>query len=186
MTIATALRERGAIDRAGFVHATVGRVFGTAGGVGLLLVIPRDSLTVLVGTVILVAVAMSALSPELDADRNTTPAAGFASGVMGTAAAIGGPPMALAYQSRPGSELRSTLAASFVVGSVMSLGGLLLADEVEGWHALWALELLPGVALGLVASRYVVRWFDRRWLRPSVLAFAALAGAAAVVRGVAG
>ena len=186
MTVAMALHERRSIDLSGFVHATLGRVAGTAGGVGLLVVVPRDSLTALVGVVILVAVALSAFAPSLDVSRGTTLAAGFASGVMGTAAAIGGPPMALAYQRRPGPELRSTLAASFVAGSVISIGGLMLAGRVHGWHAVLALQLLPGVLLGLVLSRYAVRWLDRRWLRPAVLAFAAAAGAVAVVRGVAG
>ncbi|CAN5588058.1 sulfite exporter TauE/SafE family protein [soil metagenome] len=186
MTIAMALRERSAIDVSGFLHATAGRVFGVAGGVGLLVVVPSDSLAILVGAIILAAVAMSVVAPDVDPTRATTLAAGFASGIMGTAAAIGGPPMALAYQGRPGSELRSTLAASFVVGGLMSIAGLFLAGKVRGWHSMLALQLLPGVVVGLGLSRYVLGSLDRRWLRPTVLTFAAVAGAAAIVRGFVG
>jgi uncharacterized membrane protein YfcA len=186
MTVAMAVREWSAIDLRGFAYATAGRVVGTAGGIALLSAIPRDSLSVLVGVFVLVAVGLSAAAPEFEMRRSTVLAAGVAAGVMGTAAAIGGPPMALAYQNRPGDELRSTLAISFVVGGAMSLTGLAFAGRLEGWHALLALRLLPALAVGLVASRYIVRWVDGRWLRPAVLAFAALAGAAAIVRGVLG
>jgi uncharacterized membrane protein YfcA len=186
LTVLMALRERNAIDFAGFTYATAGRALGTAAGVGLLVVVPRDGLAVLVGAFILVAVGLSVLAPGFELGAPTTMLAGFSSGIMGTAAAIGGPPMALAYQSRPGSELRSTLAASFVVGSLMSLAGLALAGRVEVWHLGLALQLMPGVLAGLLLSRYSLRWLERGWLRPAVLAFATAAGAAAVVRGVTG
>lgn len=183
MTIAMAVREWSSIDLRGFAYATAGRVVGTAGGIALLGAVPRDSLSVLVGVFVLTAVALSAVAPEFEMRRSTVLVAGAAAGVMGTAAAIGGPPMGLAYQNRPGAELRSTLALSFVVGGAMSLTGLALAGRLEGWHVLLALRLLPALAVGLLLSRYVVRWVDRRWLRPGVLVFAALAGAGAIVRG---
>jgi uncharacterized membrane protein YfcA len=186
MTTTMALRERRAIDVSGFLYSTAGRVFGTAVGVALIAAVPRDSLSTLVGVFILISVGLSLLAPEVETHPRVTLAAGFTSGMMGTAAAIGGPPMALAYQSRPGSELRSTLAASFVVGTFLSLGGLAVAGRVEGWQAILALQLFPALAAGLLASRFLLRRLDRGWLRPAVLTFAALAGAAAVVRGLAG
>ena len=47
--------------------------------------------------------------------------AGAASGVMGTATAIGGPPMALVWQRNSGARLRGTMSGFFLVGSAMSL-----------------------------------------------------------------
>jgi hypothetical protein len=41
----------------------------------------------------------------------------------------------------------------------------------------------PGLLLGLWASRQVAGLLDERWLRPTILAFAALAGLAIVVFG---
>ncbi len=108
--------------------------------------------------------------------------AGFVSGVMSTTGAIGGPALGLAYQDRPGPELRSTLALAFAVGVVLSLGALAAAGEVRGEQVVWALQLLPAMALGLWASRFTARRLDGRWLRPAVLGFAALAGVAALLR----
>ena len=102
---------------------------------------------------------------------------------MGTAAAVGGPPLAIAYQRRPGPQLRSTLAATFVLGSTISLLALGIAGKVRADHLLLALELLPALAAGLFVSTRLRALLDRAWLRPTVLAFAALAGAAAVLRG---
>jgi uncharacterized membrane protein YfcA len=186
MTAWMAIRERGAIDIAGFVQVTVGRVVGTVGGVWLLVIVPVGYLSVLVGAVVVIAALLSAFASRFEAGRKTRVAAGVVSGVMGTAAAVGGPPLALAYQRRPGSQLRSTLAASFVVGSIISLAGLGLAGKVEWWHAGLAVVLLPGLAAGLALSRHTARLLDRTWLRPSVLVFAGVAGLAAVIKGLTG
>ena len=185
MTILMALRERGAIDLPGFVRISVGRVPGTLLGALLLAVVPESSLSVLIGITIAVAVAMSIVAPDFELSAATVLAAGVASGVMATAAAVGGPPLALAYQNRPGPELRSTLALSFVIGSLMSLAGVALAGRLQMWHVELALELLPGLLAGILLSRYVLYYVDRRYLRPAVLSFAAIAAALAIVQGLA-
>jgi uncharacterized protein len=65
----------------------------------------------------------------------------------------------------------------------MSLVSLGLAGKVEGRHLVLVVELLPGLLLGLWASRWVVKRLDERWLRPAVLAFAAVAGLVIVLLG---
>lgn len=186
MTILLAVRERGEIDRPGLVQATAGRIPGTFLGLWLLYVVPADSISVVVGIIIGVAVALSALAPDLETRPSTVLTAGFASGAMGTASAVGGAPLALAYQARPGSELRATLSASFVLGTLISLTGLAAVGRLNSSHLWLALELIPGMLVGLAASRALVRVLDRRWLRPAVLAFAAAASVATVAKGLAG
>lgn len=186
LTAFMALRERRAIDVRGFAWMTAGRLLGTAAGVAVLASVPADSLSVLFGALIVAAAGMSALGPALEAGSRTRFAAGVASGAMGTAAAIGGPALALVYRDRPGPELRSTLAVAFLAGLGLSLGALAMAGRVQAWHAVLALKLLPALAAGVAVSRLAARALDRRWLRPAVVAFAAAAGVAAIVRGLAG
>ncbi|MDQ3991149.1 MAG: sulfite exporter TauE/SafE family protein [Actinomycetota bacterium] len=186
MTLAMAVRERRSIDVRGFGWITAGRLVGTAGGVWLLRAVPATSLSALFGALVLAAAAASVLGPAFELGTGTRFGAGIASGVMGTAAAVGGPPLALAYRDRPGPELRATLAVSFVIGLLLSLGALSAAGYVRGWHLQFAAWLLPALALGLMASGLAARWLDERWLRPAVLAFAAVSGAAAVAKGIAG
>jgi uncharacterized membrane protein YfcA len=183
MTALMTAREWRAIDVSGFFLITGARAVGTAAGVALLVFVPANFLSVLVGLLIVTAALLSFLSPNFEVNNKTRLAGGMASGVTSTAAAIGGPPLALIYQDRSGAELRSTLAVSFVVGIVMSLAGLALAGKVEGWHLVLALQLLPGLLVGLWASRWVVERLDERWLRPAVLTFAAVAGLTVVFVG---
>jgi uncharacterized membrane protein YfcA len=102
---------------------------------------------------------------------------------MGTASAIGGPPPALLYQHHPGPVLRSTTAALFVVGTLLSTLVLALAGQVDGEHVALALGLTPAVASGLLLSRLVGGRIDAGWLRPGVLVVAAAAGALTLLRG---
>ena len=181
-----ATRERRAVDWRGLGWILLGRILGTAAGAALLVAVPPRSLSVLFGSMIVLAAAVSALGPGLEAQPRTQFVGGVASGVMGTAAAIGGPALAVVYQRRSGPELRSTLALSFVVGLLLSLAALGIAGEVHAWQALVALWLLPAVVLGLLLSRGLAARLDRRWLRPAVLTFAAVAGVAAIVEGAVG
>jgi uncharacterized membrane protein YfcA len=181
LTAFMAARERHAVDWRGLGWILAGRVLGTAAGAALLLAVPSSSLSILFGSMIVVAVLLSALGPGLEAEPRTQFVGGVASGVMGTAAAIGGPALAVVYQRRSGPELRSTLALSFVVGLLLSLAALGVAGEVHGWQAVLALWLVPAMVVGIVLSPVLAARLDTRWLRPAVLAFAAVAGVAAIV-----
>jgi uncharacterized membrane protein YfcA len=183
MTVLMSAREWRSIDTGGFVLITTGRLIGTIAGVTLLALAPKGWLSALTGLLIVAAALGSFLSPNLEVNDRTRIAGGLASGVVGTVAALGGTPLALVYQDRSGPELRSTLAVSFVVGILMSLSGLWLVGKVEARHAVLALELLPCLLVGLWASRWIVARLDERWLRPAVLAFATIAGAAIVFLG---
>jgi uncharacterized protein len=184
MTVVMALTERDAIDRAGFAWITVGRVPGTVLGVVIVAVLTSDALSGLIGAFVLVAVAMSVGTVTVPVNRETALGAGVASGAMGTAAAIGGPPLALLYQHHEGPVLRSTLAVSFVVGTLVSFAGLAIGGQVEAWQLLLGLSLMPALAAGLLLSRLVSPALDARWLRPAVLGFAAFTGVIALLRGV--
>ena len=90
---------------------------------------------------------------------------------MGTATSIG-PPLALLYQHHEGPALRATLAATFALGTGLSIVGLALAGAIEGWHLWLAAALLPGTLAGVAASNRLVGRVDGAWLRPAVLVFA--------------
>jgi uncharacterized membrane protein YfcA len=186
LTAAMAVRERAHVDIPSFVIITTGRAVGAVIGVAILLAVPSDFLSILFGSMIMLGASLSAFRPTIEAGARARFAAGVASGAMGTSAAIGGPPLALVYRDRPGPELRSTLALSFLVGMAFSLTGLAVAKQLHGWHALLALVLLPPLLLGLAVSGVAARWLDQRWLRPTVLGFAAISGLVAVIKGLAG
>jgi hypothetical protein len=78
--------------------------------------VPDRYLSVLFGVLVVLAALTSAVSPDVPLCNPTRVAGGVVSGIMGTAADIGGPPLALVYQSRSGPEVRSTLVVTFFLG----------------------------------------------------------------------
>ena len=185
MTIVMALRERAHIDVGGFATIMAGRVVGIAGGVLLLELVTEPGLTVLVGVMILLGVALSLGGFDIEPQPWVNVGAGVLSGVMGTTSAIGGPALAVVYQRRPGPELRATLALSYLAGIVLAVGALTAVGRVKAWHLWLALELVPALLLGLWLSFRLATVLDRGWLRPAVLAFAAVSGVVIVIRGLA-
>jgi len=186
LTAWMAHREWGDIDVRGFLEISLGRLPGTAGAVWVLSRIAPEDLSIVIGAVVVVAAALSAIAPDFDLRTRWRLAAGVASGLMGTMAAIGGPPLALAYQHHPGPRLRSTLAVSFVLGSLISLLALGVTGSVHRSHFVLALEVLPGLVIGLYLAHRLKEVLDRRWLRPTVLTFALLSGLAAIGKGLFG
>jgi uncharacterized membrane protein YfcA len=183
LSVGVFAREHHAVDTSGVLWTSLGNLPGTVLGVWIVAAVSASALSAVAGASVIVAVLISLVGRPIAVTTPTALAAGFTSGVIGTAAAIGGPPLALLYQHHEGPTVRSTLAGSFLVAAAMSIVALGAAGEIHGWQLLLALVLLPAVAVGLVASHFLHRRLDAHWLRPAVLAFAAVAGAAAVARG---
>ncbi len=186
LTALVAARERGDVDWRALPRLLLGRVGGTVAAVWLLVVVTEATLEILFGVVVLAVAALSGFAPSVRPTPAAQVGAGFTSGLFATTAAIGGPPVALLYQARPGPELRATLGVVFFLGSLLSLAGLVVADRLALAHFGFALVLLPALLAGFAASRRLWRLLEAGWLRPAVLAFAAAAGALAIIRGLAG
>ena len=182
MSLAMSIRERAHIDRPGFLTIVAGRAAGIFVGVAVLLLVPERSLAIVIGAMVVLAAVLSALGLDLQPKRWLNVGAGVLSGVMGTTAAVGGPALAVVYQRRPGPELRSTLALSYLAGLLLGLAALGAIGRVHLWHFVLALAMVPGMFLGLWLAIRLVGWLDQRWLRPVVLGFAGVSGLVIVVR----
>ncbi len=91
--------------------------------------------------------------------------AGAASGVMGTATAIGGPPMALVWQRNSGARLRGTMSGFFLVGSAMSLCALAATGAIDS-RTMWGFAVfIPAAVLGYLISRPMNKLLDPKRLR---------------------
>jgi uncharacterized protein len=176
-------RERHGVDWHAVGWLMAGRVPGTVIGSLVVAWVAGETLSVLAGAGVLVAVAMSLLTTTIPVTRRTMFGAGTVSGAMGTATSIGGPPLALLYQHHEGPVLRATLAATFAAGTMLSLVGLAVAGAIAGWQVALAAALFPGTLAGVALSTPLTRRLDGALLRPAVLAFAAIAAVVAVVRG---
>jgi uncharacterized membrane protein YfcA len=182
LTILLAWRERGALDWSGIKWAVFGRIPGTLLGVYAVAQLPETALVVVFSLAILVAVGLSLAGWHLRPERGTLLGAGVASGFMGTVTSIGGPPMALVYQRTEAARLRSTLAAYFMIGAAFSFFMLVVAGQFDRTDLGLGLLLVPGMVLGLVASRFLTGFLDRGYTRHAVLGFSAVSALVLLAR----
>ncbi|GAA3710870.1 sulfite exporter TauE/SafE family protein [Gordonia hankookensis] len=165
VTLMVVVREREGLDLRGTGWALVGRVPGTIAGALLLVWLPERGLALLLAAVVLGGVVLASLGWQPAPMRRNLATAGAASGLLGTATSIGGPPMALVLSGAENATVRSNLSAFFLVGSIMSMGALAATGNLHRDIAGVFVALIPAVVLGYVASRYVNRHLDKNRLR---------------------
>ncbi|MEJ8281600.1 sulfite exporter TauE/SafE family protein [Pseudonocardia spirodelae] len=192
LVVATAIgfagwwRERDGTDWPGVGWALLGRLPGTALGTYLVVTLSPRVFTVTVALIVLVCVLVSFAPVRVRPAPPALLGAGVVAGVSGTAAAIGGPPVALLYQHESGPRIRATLAAFFLVGTAVSLAGLGLGGAVDAAGLLHGLLLLPFLLVGFLASGPARPLVDRGATRPAVLGLSALAALGLLAQGLFG
>lgn len=158
----------GAIVGAGLVAAAAG----------------ADQVGVLTGTMILVAVGLSAWGLHPRPTRAVLLGAGTLSGFMQSTVGAGGPPIVLALQHEEGAVLRSTLARFFVVSCVVSLLMLVLFGQLTADDLLYSAVLVPGTVAGFTVSGWTAQHVHGQRARVAVLAFAGAAGVVVLARSI--
>jgi uncharacterized membrane protein YfcA len=168
-------RDRSGVDSSGLTMLLSGRVLGTIPAALLLASLPIESMKLLLAGVVLAGALMGLLHSGGQPTRPLLVVAGAASGFMATAAGLGGPPVALIYQRETGVRLRGTLAAYFIIGTVVSLGAIAWSGRFGPEEARLSTLLIPGTVLGYFMSRPAAAYLDAGYTRTAVLAVSALA-----------
>lgn len=167
--IGVALRDRASIDWRGVGLALLGRLPGVVLGAWVVHVVNSQAISAIVAISVMLAAVGSVTKLRFSTSDRNLVIAGMASGFAGTAAGIGGPPMALTYQHADLATLRSTLAAFFTVGSLLSFAALAVSGEVGHRQLELSALLLPAVGVGLLTSRSTIGRIPDRFVRPVVL-----------------
>ncbi|GLX03534.1 sulfite exporter TauE/SafE family protein [Microbispora sp. NBRC 16548] len=178
MPLLTLAREWRRAEWRGAGWALLGRLPGSAIGALVVVYVSAATLGVLVGVMVLVAVVLTARAVSVARNGATLTAAGFLSGITGTATGIGGPPIALVYQSARGPQIRATLAMYFCVSAAQSLVILAVLGRLPGRALAAGAALVPFVLLGFAASGPLRRYLDGGRVRTAVLAVAAVSACA--------
>jgi len=182
LTLVMLRRERHAVLGQDLKWSLGGRVVGTGVALGVLTLVPLTHLGVVFGVLILGAVGLSASGWRVATSPSNLVGAGALSGFLATTVSIGGPPVALLYQHAAGPEIRATLSAFFLVGTVLSLTGLHFIGRFGLSELLLGLGLVPGIAIGFLLSKRIVGVVDRGLLRPAILTVSAVAALGVVVK----
>lgn len=175
-------REKDAIDYYGLGWGVVGRIVGTIIALTILSYVPQNLISVLSATLVLFAVFLSVLKLRTKLTIGSLVTAGSASGIMSTLSSVGGPPFALLYQYEKSAKLRATMSGFFILGTVISIVGLVLVGEFTFAHLKASLILLPGVLLGYYFSTSAIRILNPKYTRNAVLIVSALSSLAVIVQ----
>jgi uncharacterized protein len=171
-------REAWHIDWRGVSWALAGRVAGTVGGIWVLAAVSLRALGIVVGTMVLAVVVLSVVRAAVPRNRATLLTAGMISGVTGTATSIGGPPVALLYQSESGPRVRATLSVFFCVGNSLALAALAATGHLPGRDVAAGLLFIGCAAAGFAVAAGLRRFLDEGRTRAAVLA---AAGGSAII-----
>lgn len=183
LTILMLMRNRTSLQVREVRYAIGGGLAGAILAGATLLVITAQGFELVFGTLILLAVILSVagLKPRLN-PRNSV-IAGAASTYMGTITAVGGPPIAMIYQNEKGPLVRANMSAFFLFANVFVLTTLVFSGYL-GTTELWLFAAtMPGVFIGFWLSAGLVHRLPFDALRPIILGIAAIAGVAALIRG---
>ena len=183
LTVLMLIRNRASLRIREVRFAIGGDIVGTLLAALTLMTLSAGGFELAFGSLILAAVALSVagLRPRLS-PRNSV-LAGAASGYMGTITAVGGPPMALIYQNEQGPLVRANMSAFFLFASCASIVALVWAGYIRQRELVLLTTIFPGMVLGFWLSGRLVRRVPFATLRPLILTIAAMAGVAAVIRG---
>ena len=174
LVIWMAYADRHAINMSHFKAALAGRVIGTIPAAFLVGAVSVVTFDMIFGSLVLLAVVMSLVHPNVQVTPRNIFFATIAAGFMGTISSIGGPPQALVYQNARGAELRANLSALFVMGCTMSLIALSVVGLFHLHDLLYSLILFVGVVIGKSGSGPLRRLIDRHTARPFLLGLCAV------------
>lgn len=178
------LRDRGKVAWREVGLATFGRLVGSIAAAALLASVDLALFYIVFGAMVLAGVGLAAAGWRAALSGRNLVAAGVGSGVMGTFASIGAPPILLLYQGADLERARGTLAVFFGCGALMSVLALAGFGEVGRTDLLLAVVLLPSIFVGFALARPVSRLVDRRLLRRFALATSTIVAAYLIARGV--
>jgi uncharacterized membrane protein YfcA len=163
--------ERTHVDAPAAVQVSSGLIFGTVLAIPVLDLVSGRPLRLLFGFATLAPlVSLTAMRAGVARTPRRSFAAGLASGFMGTATGMSGPPLAVVFAHEHGPTVRSTLRVIYGIGSAFSIGALLIARRIATTD-LWLAALLTApVVAGFGAGRLLLNRVSKRFLHLAVLA----------------
>jgi uncharacterized membrane protein YfcA len=186
LTMSMALRERTAIEGKGVIWLLLGRFPGALLGLALLAVATQRTLDIWIALSVIVAVVILSTGVKVPRNPGTELGTGLVAGVMGMVASMGGPPAALLFKDAKGPTVRSTLALFFTFGLLVTLAARIVAGQITGDDVLLAAWMLPGLAIGYVASSRLRGRVDAMALRPAILVISSIAAVGLLLRALIG
>lgn len=182
LTILMVLRDHIRMDLRGIGWMAIGMLPGTVLGSQLLPVIPLKALSLLLAGLVLAGVILSLSGLHFPSKWWILFGAGFLSGLGGTLASIGAPPVALVNQEMEPRQLRATLSGYFTLSAIAALAALMPIGRFQATELKLTAWILPGVVLGFLISIPLARFLNKNLSRYAVLGLSAISALVLILR----
>jgi uncharacterized membrane protein YfcA len=177
------LNARDAIQWKDLPPGFAGRILGA--GIAAYIataVVGTDALEIIVGFIVLFAVALTLLGLSFPISRVSLFVAGTVGGVMGTLTGIGAPPMAILYSKVEARRSAATQNAFYGFGTLVAIIALSTVGVLTLAQLAFAATLAPLVPVALRVSRPLAVRFERGAIRPWALGLATISALALLWR----
>jgi len=179
-----AWRERENIVYSEISAGVSGRIVGSSVAMIILLFLPNvNAFLILFGTVMLIAITLTAFGKKITFTIKNLFGLSILSGVMGSLTAVGAPPMVLIYHDKAPEIVRPTLNAFFFSGCVLGLISLSLSGWFKWSDFLVAFALVPALLFGIYIGQFF-KSFSSRSLSRILLFLSAIASTILIFRGI--
>lgn len=145
-------------------------------------VVGTDALAIIVGCVVLFAVALTVIGLTVPISGGSLFVAGGVGGVMGTLTGIGAPPMAILYANVETRRAAATQNAFYGFGTFVAIIALYIAGVLSLPQLAFAASLAPLVPLALWVSKPLAMRFERGAIRPWALGLATISAMVLLAR----
>ncbi len=176
------IAEREATDHVACRRCLIGLPLGLIAGLAVLELFSETALALLVGGLTMVAAAALLSGLKLARSSRVEMVGGAACTFASVTAGLPGPPLVIAFNDMKPAAMRGTASTFVMMVAAIGMVSLVLSGNFGGEEAKLTLWLLPGLLLGIIASRWVRPFLDRSWFRPLVLVIAFIGGLALVLR----
>ena len=109
---------------------------------------------------------------------------GFFGGIIGTISGMGGPAVAIVLQNCPKKIFLGTISFYFILGNIISLIILSIADIANITHFILSLLWIPSAIVGFVLASFIVTRINAENFKRIIQVICLLAGVSLVIKSI--
>ena len=174
LTVMMAYKGRTHIDMKNVPHVSLGMLAGIFMALYIFKNVHFEYLGVIFGLFILLSVFISLKVKTFKLGAKMNYSGGFAAGLMGAVAAVGGQVLAMLFQNHPLESIKSTLAYLYTLFTIAMLGVFYVFGEFSQDQMISGFYMMPGFLLGFIIAPMFAKYFNPEYAKPVVLGMATI------------
>ena len=141
-------------------------------------------LNIFIGAALIVSTLLTILRWQVQPNFRNLFLGGFFGGIIGTISGMGGPAVAIVLQNCPKKIFLGTISFYFILGNIISLIILSIADIANITHFILSLLWIPSAIVGFVLASFIVTRINAENFKRIIQVICLLAGVSLVIKSI--